>query len=535
MSGRQLILITDGLTVHEWQRRALEMLPAEDRITVFACTNTRLKRQWAKHCLYYALNMVTVRNALTRQVPFGDIGGRLVSVTQFESDWDGNWQRLPAYIADAMANSGADAVLKFGMGLMRVPEGVTMPILSYHHGDPDHYRGRPAGFWEMANGTPLMGQMVQSISNKLDAGEVLAFAETRVIRHSWRKTLMESFRHSPLLLNIALANVLAGRKIAKERNGKNYRLPSNAAVAMHIVRTGWIAVKRIAYGLLAEKYWRVAMVDAGNDALALATSQRPFPAHGEWDNLATPAGYSFLADPFFAPDGSLLVEALDAKNGLGALLHIGGGAPAKISLEPGHHSYPSVVEEDGQHYCIPEIADWSVPLVYPMKGTGSDLHFGEARALDIPDPSGLTDPTFVRWDGRLWLFANRKAEGSNILRLWSADSLFARFAEHPQSPIRISPNGGRMAGNLLASGGRLYRLGQNFETDYGDGTSVFEIETLDDQSYAEHRIGGLRFTGVKGPHSFNLSPDGKKIVFDWYSDRYTPMAGIRRLRSRLKI
>lgn len=535
MSGRQLILITDGLTVHEWQRRALETLPAEDRITIFACTNTRLKRQWARHFLYYALNMVTVRNALTRQVPFDDIGGRLVSVTQFESEWDGNWQRLPADIATAIAESGANAVLKFGMGLMRVPQGVTMPILSYHHGDPDHYRGRPAGFWEMANGAPLMGQMVQSISNKLDAGEVLAFAETRVIRHSWRKTLMESFRHSPLLLNIALANALAGRKIAKARDGKNYRLPSNAMVTKHIIRTGWIAAKRIAYGLFSEKYWRVATVDAGNDALALATSQRAFPAHAEWDNLATPAGYSFLADPFFAPDGSLLVEALSAKNGLGALLHIGNGVPAKVSQRPGHHSYPSVVEQDGQHFCVPEIADWSAPLAYPIENAGDNLRLGEPHAIDIPDPSGLTDPTFIRWNGRLWLFANRKAEGSNILRLWSAESLFGRFTEHPQSPIRISPNGGRMAGNVLLTGGKLYRLGQNFETDYGDGISVFKIERLDCQAYAERVIGGLRFAEAKGPHSFNLSPDGKKIVFDWYSDRYTPMAGIRRLRSRLKI
>jgi hypothetical protein len=527
--SRHLILITDGLTVHEWQRRALETLPADDRITVFACTNTRLKRQLGKHFLYYGLNMVTVRNALTRQVPLGDIGGRLLQVCEFESELDGNWQRLPAAIASTISGSDAAAVLKFGMGLMRVPEGVTMPILSYHHGDPDHYRGRPAGFWEMANGTPFMGQMIQSITNKLDAGRVLAFAETRVIRHSWRATLMESFRHSPLLLNIAIDNALAGRKIVKERNGKNYRLPSNLMVAKHVLRTGWIAAQRIAYGLFAEKYWRVATAPSG-DPLALATSNQPFPSESVWANEDTPKGYSFLADPFYAPDGSLLVEALDAKTGTGALLNLTDEA-SKISVANGHHSYPTMVEEDGKSYCVPEIANWSAPLIYPWDGN----KLGEPRALDILDPTGLTDPTFVRHGGKLWLFANRKAEGSNILRLWSADSLFGRFTEHPQSPIRISPNGGRMAGNFLSQSGLLYRLGQNFETDYGDGISVFEIRRMDANGYAEHPIGGLRFSGVKGPHTFNLSPDGKKIVFDWYSDRYTPMAGIRRLRSRLKI
>ena len=160
---------------------------------------------------------------------------------------------------------------------------------------------------------------------------------------------------------------------------------------------------------------------------------------------------------------------------------------------------------------------------------------GAPTALDIPAPSGITDPTFLRHNGKLWLFGNRKTEGSNVLRLWSADSLFGRFIEHPQSPIRISPNGGRMGGNCLSKDGKLYRLGQNFEVDYGDGISVFEIETLDTEHYAERHVGGLRFTGIKGPHSFNLSNDHKKVVFDWYSDRYTPMAGIRRLRSRLGI
>jgi hypothetical protein len=515
MSGRRLILITDGLTVHEWQRRALETLPADDRITVFACTNTALKRRWAKHFLYYALNMVTVRNPLTRQVPLGDISGRLVSVTEFASEWDGNWQRLPVDIVKALNSSSAEVVLKFGMGLMRVPDGVTMPILSYHHGDPDHYRGRPAGYWEMSNSAPVVGQIIQSISNKLDAGEVLAFAETRVLRHSWRGTLIESFRHSPLLLNMAIENALAGRMIEKARNGKNYRLPSNAQVISHVLRTSWATLKRIAYGIFAEKYWRVATIASAGDALALAE---------------TPKGYSFLADPFFAPDGSLLVEALDAKNGLGALLHLN-DQPAKISIANGHHSYPSMVEEDGKHYCIPEIANWSAPLIYPWDGA----KLGEPTPLDIPDPTGLTDPSFVRYGGKLWLFANRKAEGSNVLRLWSTDSLFGRFTEHPQSPVRISPNGGRMAGNLLEQGGKLYRLGQNFESDYGDGITVFEIEQLDTTNYAERTIGKLRFTAAKGPHTFNLSPDSTKITFDWYRDRYTPMAGVRRLRSRLKI
>jgi hypothetical protein len=231
----------------------------------------------------------------------------------------------------------------------------------------------------------------------------------------------------------------------------------------------------------------------------------------------------------------LLVEALEANSGRGALLHIGPHGYSKLNSATGHHSYPCVVEEAGKPYCVPEIADWSPPMIYPIEGEGSGLRLGTPVALAMDNAAGVTDPTFVRHGGKLWLFGNRKVDGSNILRLWSADSLFGHFTEHPQSPIRISPNGGRMAGNFIVSDGKLYRLGQTFEIDYGDGIAVFEVETLDANRYSERQVGGLRFTGVKGPHSFNVSDDGKKIVFDWYSERYTPMAGIRRLRSRLGI
>jgi len=538
MPARTLILLIDGDTIHEWQRRAIEMLPLSDRIAVFSCTNTRLKRHLGKYWLYYGLNMVAVRNPLTRRVAVGDLGGRITSFQSFESEWDGNWQKLPQHVEQSMIAIGAIAVVKFGLGLMRVPDSLKIPILSYHHGDPDHYRGRPAGFYEMTDNAPRIGQIVQSISNKLDAGEVLAFAETRVIPHSWRKTLVEAFRHSPYLLPQALYNVERGIVINKSRNGRNYRLPSNSLVAAHIARTAGASLRRLAYGLLAEKQWHVSTVDIAGveDAIALASGALSFPDMGTWHNQPPIAGYSFLADPFFAPDGSLLVEAMPERTGRGELLHIGQNGPRTISQSPGHHSYPGVVHEKGVAYCVPEIADWSSPLAYRIvNGADSEIRLCEPKALSLPENLRLTDPTFFWRNDRLWLFGNSKAEGSNVLRFWSATGLFDEFVEHPESPVRISPEGARMAGAVLSYEDRLYRVGQRFDRDYGNGVSLFEIKVLTEEHYEEAKLGSLMFEGCKGPHSFNLAPDGSKIAFDWYLERITPMAGFRRLRSRLKI
>ena len=40
--------------------------------------------------------------------------------------------------------------------------------MSFHHGDPRKYRGRPSGFYEIANKEKIQGQVVQILTPKLD-------------------------------------------------------------------------------------------------------------------------------------------------------------------------------------------------------------------------------------------------------------------------------------------------------------------------------------------------------------------------------
>lgn len=530
--GRTLIVLIDGDAVAEWKRRALALLPASDRLIILTCTNTQNKVLLAKHPLYYALNLVSVRNPLTRQVPVGAISAQIVERSKFQSVYEGAWQRLPDDVITMINDRKPDAIIKLGLGLMRVPPEIEAPILSWHHGDPDHYRGRPAGFYEMQNGARRIGQIVQVISNKLDAGSVVAFAETRVIDHSWRATLMEAFRLSPLLLEPALRNAIARRPLEKASNGKNYRLPPNTAVAGAVIRMARAGLRRLAYGAFVEKRWMVstASIDGPVDAIAIACGQVPFPAPETWRDLACPDEYSFLADPFFAPDGrGILVEALGRKSGKGEIVLFGDHGHRRVSIPDGHHSYPASIEQGDEIFVVPEIAGWSPPIAYRLTADSLEA----VAALDIEGAPHLLDPTFFCHAGRLWLFANDASIGSNALFLWSADNLFSRFERHPQGPICMSPRGARMAGNILIEGDRLVRVGQSFEDGYGDGLFAFEIDVLSVDAYLEREMGGLRLSGLRGPHSFNISPDGRQIVFDWYRETTSLFAGWRRLRGRL--
>jgi hypothetical protein len=154
----------------------------------------------------------------------------------------------------------------------------------------------------------------------------------------------------------------------------------------------------------------------------------------------------------------------------------------------------------------------------------------EPFELDLPGRPALLDPTpFVR-DGHVFLFANVASEGQSVLRLWVADSLSGAFVEHPSSPVRISPDGSRMAGHLVFIGGKLVRIGQDLRRGYGDGISFFHVKRLDREGYEEERTGQFRFSDVRGPHTLNLGRG--TMTFDYYRDEFFPMAGFRRLWDR---
>jgi hypothetical protein len=524
-------VITDGTAVPRFALETLNALAGCEAVTVFACTNTRFARKPLKHGAYYLLNLLTLRNRWTRAVPLDGGSKRIDRIVLFQSDYEGAWQSLPEPILDEIRKGGFDVVLKLGMGLLRIPpaDRLPVPILSFHHGDPDCYRGRPAGYWEIVHGQPVMGQIVQVLGNRLDAGKVVAFAETRVLPYSYRKTLTEAFRHSSLLINEAVRNAISGTYLPKPCTGKNYRLPSNARVAGFVLRLAWQAVKRAAYGATQEKKWKVSLARCAPEALAGLVEGGAFPAPDRWRTIPTGPRYAYYADPFFSeePPG-ILVEALDRRTGLGELVLVEGDRQRRISEGREHHSYPSTIKLDGRQLILPEIAQWSPTRLYELAGE----RLRDVGPLRVAGDPRIADPTLLEHDGLFYLFGSPVLQGTNILNLWTAAGLDEVFELHPQSPLRISPQGGRMAGALLRLDGRLIRFGQSFERFYGDGIVAFEIEALGPETYSERRIAGIRFSDRIGPHTLNVR-DGE-LVFDWYRHEFDPLVALRRLLSRLR-
>jgi hypothetical protein len=291
-----------------------------------------------------------------------------------------------------------------------------------------------------------------------------------------------------------------------------------------IQRSGAL-IAHLLYGLFREKRWKVATAALG-ESVTLDGLTATLADGARWRPVATPAGHRFLADPFFHPDGGLLVEAMRSASARGEILHMVGQGFRRLSGRGGHFSYPAPIESAGRRYVIPENSDWSPTLAYPC----SDGGLGEPFELRIPGRPRLLDPTPLHHDGAIFLFGNVASEGSSVLRLWVADALDGAFVEHPMSPVRISPNGARMAGIPAIIDNRLIRVGQDLRGGYGDGITFFEVTQLDRNRYSEQSAGGFRFENARGPHTLNLA--GTEVAFDFYDDVFSLLAGFRRLKER---
>ena len=516
-----IALIVDDLRVRRWEAEALSHIAEDVEVLLLNCTNTPHPRRILRHWLYYLLNLISLRSAARAWVRLPE-ALRIVERIDFEAEADGSWQRLPQSVLQLLAERRPSLAIKFGMGLLRVPDEIECGILSYHHGDPRAFRGRPAGFYEMLQGVRTVGQAVQLICNRLDAGRVAAFGETRVQPHSYRGTMADSYRASPLLLKAAVRNCLSDTFLPFEAGGRNYRLPSNSVVLRFCAKLMREKVKRLTYGAFFEKEWRAASVEAQIDTLDGAL--RAISDPNAWRLVEMPKRYRFLADPFPLPGGGVAVEAFRRSDGQGEIVEIVDGASRTLCAGVGHFSYPAIVEFGGDRFLIPEVAEWSKPLVYRLHEDRCEL----AGSLDIDGDPHLLDATVFAGKDAVYLFANVAAEGGAVLRLWTAPTLFSRFTEHPDNPIRISPVGGRMAGGILEVGRDLYRLGQDNSGAYGRRITAFKVVDLSPSRYAESYAGELSLQCAKGPHTFNTR--GGVAFFDFYRDRFSPLAGVRRLR-----
>lgn len=521
----KVALLVDDMGLKRWQQQALAEVADHLEITaVLNCTNTHHRRRLARHFGYYVLNGLALRNPLTRSQPLTGIGD--CPRIDFASRYQGAWQRLPGEVTQRLKDEGVTLVIKFGMSLLRIDEALDgLDVLSFHHGDPERYRGRPAGFYELLHREEKVGIIVQKLSNTLDGGEVLCRAYSKIHPHSYRKTALAFYANSRYLLKKALEAYLAGERVRLQGLGPNYRLPGNLTVARFCAALATRGLARLCYGALFEKKWNIVTFEAR----PLARLEGLSIGAGRIPRIGAP--YAFYADPFLSHDEHrILVEALNARTGQGDIVELEGEclAVASTLLRGAHYSYPFTFLDEGREYMLPEVASHGSPYAVPLASTGA-----EARRILLEglDDLRLADGTLLKHEGRYYLFCGEQGAAANSLLLYVSDALGGPYRAHPGNPVVIDPESSRMGGRILEEDGVRYRLGQNNCRGYGESLTINRIDRLTPEAYRETRLGSVSFRDAKGPHTLDIR--GNTMVMDFYTDRFSLLAGYRRLVARL--
>ena len=514
-------LIVDSEYISKWEYDAILYATSHSDIeidSVLFCTNSISHRKYFKHFLYFVLNLFAMRNKWTKRTEWRGLITDKTRVKRFNAETSGIWQSIPTETLQWLDTSPPDVIVKFGMNLLRDPQKLPsrFGVLSYHHGDPRKYRGRPAGFYELLFKEKEVGVIVQRLSNSLDGGEVISSGEFKIYGHSYKRSLENAYGSGRFLLHKALNNLDCPQ--LPERLGRIYTLPTNFQVAIFFLNILARKLTRVIGVLFFRKKWSISTTKKSiNDVMAdsdLLHNSTP---------LHTPKDFAFAADPFFLQDGSIICEVVEKGSNIGKLA-IAANGHFKIMDSPHldktkHNSFPFVSNIEGLHFVLPEMASYGQQHVFEI-----DMNNEIIRSIPLMglENEKLIDPVITMHDGTIWLFAGKLRSDLDCLFLWSSKSIHEPFVEHSLNPIVCSPKFARNAGAIFKYEGHLYRPAQDCTDNYGDGISIMRIESISQTSYIESLVKSVKFLESFGPHTINFAEN--VAVFDHYKKIFDPFA-----------
>jgi hypothetical protein len=433
----------------------------------------------------------------------------------------GSTDRIPEEELAAIRGQKLDVLFRFGFGILRGPilEAARYGVWSFHHGDNRAYRGGPALFWEIHEGNPVSGTMLQILTEELDGG--------RVIYRGYSATHQTSLYRNRNRNYWKTADFAMRRLRDLDRHGFRYlqALPTFAeegAYTRGIFHTpGNLQMVRFMGRLLgrwAKKQmgaWRYGLRPRWFLAIRPRTAGRRFDDSADYRLLLPPKDRCH-ADPFLVEkDGKTLLffESLRFRERRGTIwcCELGSdgelGEAIEVLRRPYHLSYPFVFEHEGQMYMIPETMQNRTIELYRA------TNFPTQWTLEAVLLSGIcaVDATLVKMGGKFWIFAgvsNDRHSNSDELGVFFADELTGPWTPHPANPVVSDVRRARPAGALFCDAERLIRPSQDCGKAYGYGLVFSEVMKLTETEYAERPIARIDpgwTKGNRGTHTYARS------------------------------
>jgi hypothetical protein len=200
-----------------------------------------------------------MKNKWTKKTARSNLISDKTRVKRFNAGTIGNWQSIPSEIHEWLEINPPDVIMKFGMNLLRDPHKLPSKhgVLSFHHGDPKKFRGRPAGFYEILFKAKEIGVIVQRLTNSLDGGQIISSGSFKLYKYSYKRSLENAYRNGRYLLLKALNNLDYPQ--TADSLGKIYTLPTNLQVVVFSFNLLVNKLKWIVEGLFFRKKWSISL------------------------------------------------------------------------------------------------------------------------------------------------------------------------------------------------------------------------------------------------------------------------------------
>jgi hypothetical protein len=383
----------------------------------------------------------------------------------------------------------------------------------YAFGDAHDPRERLAGVHEVVSGSPTTSVAIRIRAN----------GSERIACRSWSRTLDWSVAQNRANLFSKASAFLARSLAALHARGQRWldeETVEAAGAAACSIGDAPLAIRnipRLGAKLVARALERAFTVGQWSIAFRFAQQESWEPSLAGFHRLAPPRD-RFWADPFPLVRGErawIFFEELEYGAGKADISVVevdrAGRAsrPRKVLQRDYHLSYPSLIEDGGELYMIPESAGNHTVEIYRCV----EFPHRWRREKVLIDGLWCADATVWRAEDRWWMFVNTGNEGAEIhdeLHIFSAPRLLGPWSPHPRNPVKSDIRCARPAGSLFTEGGALYRPAQICAPIYGAGVSLQRVTKLTPHEYAEveeRRILPPEGAGFIGMHTINRAGD----------------------------
>lgn len=535
-------LLIDSFTQPAWVHRALELVVAQGMMTpVLAILNTaprdpsnhgssRIGTYWKNRSLLgYAAYSKIDRWRYGRPEDPGapvDIGPLVggVAVLHVAPERTKVSDRFPTAAVDHVRSHDLDVLLRLGFRILRGPilSAARFGTWSYHHGDNRRYRGGPACFWEVLEGSPVTGTILQRLTEELDGGEVLYRSTGATNRFSPTVNRREVYwKSAEFLVRVARHVRETGRLESPQAaegqapaaySQRLYVAPGNGQMLL--------GATRIATRLVASKLQSLAR----KPQWGLAFHRRPGVPEGNREpylvphrfKMITPPPDRFWADPFpvqvKGTDFILFEELIySERRGRISILELGPNGPigpATPVLRADHHlSYPFVFQWRGEHFMMPESSAAGCIQLYRARTFPHEW----ALETNLLEGLPLLDATLAQVEGRWWLWGNLQAPGASPwdeVHLFYAPTPLGPWTPHRANPVVSDVRTARPAGGPFSRHGAWFRPSQDCSRGYGSALNIQRILRLTEREYEEQTVARLApewIPGIRGIHTVNAA------------------------------